>query len=246
MKDISVKLGSIAAVAFVVLPASHSQAAYVTGYEWNRQAVWNGGTGDGTGNFNPNNDSLGNPAWRYAAFGGGSLGSASPWWSQGPGSWLGSYAAPSGNRWYGGSAICERTQLIQEFGGGACPVVEWFNPTGDEATVRVHGQFNFGWGLGANNPVEFAIATRDRTTNAASLLFAGGASPSGPTLAMFDFQTTVSSNQSLVFTFRATSGSQGFYTMSDAFSIGYLVPTPSAASMLAVGVLGLARRRREP
>jgi hypothetical protein len=220
-------------------------ASYSPGFTWNRQADWYGGTGDGTTTGNPNNDSLGNPAWRYAAVGGGGLGSANPWWSQGPGVTLGSFSGgPTGTRWYGGTAICEPPVLILEFGNPhSCPLVEWLNPTGGEASVHLSGRFDFAWSLGASSPVEYAIALRNRTTNASSLLFSGGANPSGPLFTTFNFQTTLQSDESLLFTFRATASSLGFYSMADSFSIQY-IPAPSAVALLGLSSVVAVRRRR--
>jgi hypothetical protein len=66
----------ILALALLTVAPSISNGSYISGYTWNRQAVWYGGTGDGTQNGNPNLDSMGNPAWRYTARNGATYGSS--------------------------------------------------------------------------------------------------------------------------------------------------------------------------
>ena len=208
-------------VAITVL-AVEAQAAYAPGYVWNRQSVWNGGTGDGSINGNPNIDSMGNPAWLYTARNGAALGSA--WWSDPSPSVLGSFTPGGSPAWVGGNAYAFQDRFYHEHGGPAAPGVDWLNPTDGPATVNVSGVVRFDWEQGASNPVDYVIAIRDLETNAASVLFQTTVSPTGNTTVPVSLPAvSLSANQGLAFTYRAQAGSVGLYTSYDAINIT-LVP----------------------
>jgi hypothetical protein len=215
------RLLSIAAIAALTI-VSHAQ--YSPGFLWNRQTDWYGGDGGGTSAGNPNRDFFGNFVWHYTTTAGGRLGTVDAWWRRTPGSPLGSFADPHSGftRWYGGSTIIYRNEVIHEHGGSACPFIEWWNPTERWISVSVQGTFSFSWYSGAENAVEWAIVRRNRTSGQPELLTSGTATLGGSTNATFDLRTAVRSDESIAFTIRATAGSLGFYMLNDSISVRYL------------------------
>jgi hypothetical protein len=236
-------------IAFLIIQAfftRSSRAQYYPGYVWNRQAVWNGGTGDGTTNGNPNLDSMDNPAWEYLALGGDGLGSSDPWYTAGPSmhSVLGSFDEGS-NAWVGGNAFAFQDRFYHQHGASGAPAVAWLNPTDSPITVNISGQMQFAWEQGAPNPIDYVIATENLTTYAATPLLETTVFPSGSGYVPVNISDVpLSADEGLVFTYRAEGGSVGLYTGYDSINVT-LVPEPATLSPLLIGGAGLLMRRRQ-
>jgi hypothetical protein len=235
----------ISSISVIAILAGAAQAQYSPGYVWNRQAVWYGGSGDGTTNGNPNLDSEGNPTWEYVALQGDGLGSSDPWYDAGPSdhSVLGSYDTGGGNGWIGGNAFAFQNQFYHQHGGSGAPGVVWLNPTQGPATVNITGEMQFAWEQGASNSVDYVIATENLETFAATPLLETTVSPSGNDIVSINLSDVLlASDDGLIFTYRAEAGSVGLYTGYDSINIT-LVPEPVALGVLAMSGAMLMRPR---
>lgn len=223
-----------------------ARAQYSPGYIWNRQAVWNGGNGDGGTNGNPNLDSEGNPTWEYVALGGGGIGSSDPWYDAGPSehSILGTYDTGGGYGWLGGDAFCFQNSLIHQWGQDGAPGVIWLNPTDGPVTVNISGLVQFSWDSGLTASSDYVIATENLQTYAANPLFETTVSPSGSTTVPIDItDVSLAANQGLVFTFRGDVSTYLDYYETDSINV-VLVPEPTTGSLLLIAGMGMLMRRR--
>ena len=200
----------------IVTTSSTAFADYTPGYIWNRQANWFGGMGDGSATGNPNLDGNGNPTWLYVSRGGTGLSGANPWWKSSSSGVMGSFSQGN-NRWIAGNAYCLHDVFFHEFGNpNSAPAVEWLNPTRRPVLLRITGLVSFGYELGSNQPIEYAIGRYDTRTNDGSLLYSSTIPvAAGQSRSINASAFRVMPYERVVLTHRNVSGSLGYTASQD-------------------------------
>lgn len=257
------RLVCAAAAATGLVAAAH--ADYQPGYVWHRHSDWVPGQTEGGTKNNPGPDTEGTGVWMYGWTTGGGLGSENPWYAQ-PltmATWDPDWWNIEQGAWSRGNDG-NPPMFANRFTHNAAPsvyqfvpVVEWLNPVGDGTEVALTGTLTVQWSgvnfVGLPVDVAVVIAHYDSVTHVATPLFSTVVSKpiQGPSVGdKVELPIDISGVQldagdSLIFSHRAEEPlfPGGWVILYDDVSVT-LVPAPGAISLLGLGGLLAARRRR--
>lgn len=264
VKATRVKWMCIAIFAALAVTATSAQA-YMYGFVWDRSVDYDPGTIHGSSLGNPNTDAMGIGVWQMESTNsaGDPLGGANPWY-EGTTSiqvW--------DNSWYGGGPTWARGDNVNPPMGSAnvtanvsnaallgnAPLVRWTNPVDRPFPLEISGDLTINWrgGGGKSGNVDFDVAVVhfDASANTYDLLF--GETYEKPTdddswtslsMAVHIGQVWVEPGDQIIISPRGLSASGSTWPhLVDDLTLT-MMPEPASLSLLGLGALGLAARRR--
>lgn len=253
----------VALCAVMALAASFAEARP----DYIRSANFSAGTVQGSSQGNPNQVG-GQDIWQYEVVQGGALNSLNPWY-QNSGTaqlmtWDSAWYATGWGVWSNGNDLNPPilgSRLIHNVHAAVysdIPVVRFFNPLGNGASLSINGTFQVAWsgvdGLGRPNDVDVVIAKFNANLNQTTLLYSTTVSKPLPFPSVGDSVNlpislngiSLDAGESIIVTHRGRtplSPLGAWINLYDNVTFS-VVPAPGSAALLGLSGLAIFRRRR--